>query len=255
MALTSLISHVVSPVSHFSVALTTYKQDRIAFRRFAEFLSLPDDLGLQRGSALTLRDGAVVFDGVSFAYGDRPVIDDLTVTLGGGRTTALVGPSGAGKSTLVQLLLHLIKPDGGRIMVDGQDLADVSLESFYRQVAYIPQELPVFDGTIRENIVFDAPVDEVALQDVVAQAGLSDLVTRLPQGLETVVGERGIKLSGGERQRLAFARLMVQQPRIVVMDEPTSSLDSLTEAVVTRNLADFLARRTVLVIAHRLQTV
>ena len=131
----------------------------------------------------------------------------------------------------------------------------MNLESFYRQVAYIPQEPPVFDGTIRENLVFDERVDEEKITGAIGKTGLDELVDRLPDGLETVVGERGVKLSGGERQRLAFARVLVQDPRVVILDEPTAALDSVTESFVTVHLADFFRGRTVVVIAHRLQTV
>jgi len=183
------------------------------------------------------------------------VLNGLDLTLERGRTTALVGISGAGKSTIVKLRLGLLKPQSGRVLVDGVDLATVDLGSYYTEVAYIPQEPPVFDGTIRENLAFDADLPDPTLTDAVAGAGLGQLIERLPDGLDTVVGERGTKLSGGERQRLAYARLLIQQPRIVVMDEPPASLDSLTEAAVTETLTGFLAGRTVIVIAHRIQTV
>jgi ATP-binding cassette, subfamily B, bacterial len=237
------------------VALTQYQHDRIAFGRFADLLVLPDDVGLNAGPGLAIRNSVVQFRDVSFSYGDQAVLRNLSLTLEGGRTTALFGISGAGKSTLVKLLLCLLKPQSGQVLIDGQDLAAISLSFYYRQVAYIPQDPPVFDGTIRENMVFDGEVAEAVLQGPIAMAGLASLIARLPDGLDTVVGERGTKLSGGERQRLAFARLLIQQPKIVVMDEPTSSLDSLTEAAVTDSLTDFLTGRTVVVIAHRLQTV
>jgi ATP-binding cassette subfamily B protein len=141
------------------------------------------------------------------------------------------------------------------VLVDVQNLAEVNLTSYYREVAYIPQEPPIFDGTLRENLLFDRAVEPDRLAGVIRQVGLEEWVRRLPKGLETLVGERGIKLSGGERQRLAFGRLMLQDPRIVILDEPTSALDSLTEDFVTNNLAEFLHKRTVIIIAHRLQTV
>ncbi|MGC9469216.1 MAG: ABC transporter ATP-binding protein, partial [Anaerolineae bacterium] len=221
----------------------------------ADFLALPDDLGLTNGARLKVRSGTVQFKDVTFSYGDQPILKNLNLTLEGGRTTALVGISGAGKSTLVRLLLHLVKPSRGQVLVDGQDLAGIYLPDYYRQIAYISQEPPVFDGTIRENLVFDEMVDEAILLSAIERAQLTPLISRLPAGLDTVVGECGIKVSGGERQRLAFARLLVQQPHIVVMDEPTSSLDSITEAAVSQNLRDFLTGRTVIIIAHRLQTV
>jgi ATP-binding cassette subfamily B protein len=172
-----------------------------------------------------------------------------------GKTTALVGSSGGEKSTIVRILLHLLKTDSGQVLVDGQNLSDVNLESFYRQVAYIPQDPPIFDGTLRENLTFEERVDDDLIQQVLAKIGLADFVSRLPDGLETLVGERGIKLSGGERQRLAFGRVFIQDPKIVILDEPTSALDSLTENFITQNLISFFLNKTVVVIAHRLQTV
>jgi ATP-binding cassette subfamily B protein len=255
VALVQFIGHVTSPISHFSVAYVNYRLEAVAYRRFARFLSLPDDAGLGKGNTIQVREGRVEFRGVSFAFGERLVLCDLSLTLEGGETTALVGSSGSGKSTLIRLLLHLLKPDRGQVLVDGQDLAHVDLQSLYRQVAYIPQEPPIFDGTIRENLAFDERVEEGRMREIVRQVGLADFVAALPGGLETLVGERGVKLSGGERQRLAFGRVLVQDPRIVIMDEPTSSLDSVTERFVTENMRAFTEGRTVVVIAHRLQTV
>ena len=255
VALVQFIGIVTGPISHFSVALVNYRLESVAFRRFARFLSLPEDAGLQRGSAIHVAEGTIAFRDVFFLYGERVVLRDLTLTLAGGQITALVGSSGSGKSTLVRLLMHLLKPAQGKVLVDGQDLADVALGSFYKQVAYIPQEPPIFDGTIRENLCFDELVADDRIREIVRQVGLDGFVDLLPDGLDTLVGERGIKLSGGERQRLAFGRVLVQDPRIVIMDEPTASLDSVTERFVTDNMQTFFAGRTVIVIAHRLQTV
>ena len=255
VVLVMFIREVCAPISHFSIAYVNYKVEAVAFRHFGEFLALPEDVGLGKGHDIAIAKGEIAFKDVAFSFGDRSVLQDLSLTFEGGRTTALVGKSGSGKSTMVRLLLHLLKPDGGQVLVDGQDLSDVNLESFYQKVAYIPQEPPVFDGTIRENLVFDERVDEEKITEAIGKTGLDELIDRLPDGLETVVGERGVKLSGGERQRLAFARVLVQDPRVVVMDEPTAALDSIAESFVTEHLADFFRDRTVIVIAHRLQTV
>ena len=149
----------------------------------------------------------------------------------------------------------MLKPDSGQVLIDGQDLADVNLQSFYRRVAYIPQEPPIFDGTVRENLTFNEPVVDARIQEAIQQVGLGDWAAMLPDGLETVVGERGIKLSGGERQRLAFGRVLIQDPKIVILDEPTSALDSVTERFVAETMDRFFQGKTVVVIAHRLQTV
>ncbi|MEM7029214.1 MAG: ABC transporter ATP-binding protein [Chloroflexota bacterium] len=255
VALTQFVGMAVSPISHFSVAYVNYKRERVAFQRFQDFLDIPEDEGLNKADDLKISQGEVVFKNVDFAFGEKPIFQDLSLIFAGGQTTALVGASGSGKSTMVRVLLHLLKPQTGAVYVDDQNLADVNLVSFYRQVAYIPQEPPIFDGTIRENLTFDAPISDADLQAIIQQIGLVDFIANLPDGLETVVGERGIKLSGGERQRLAFGRVLVQAPKIVILDEPTSALDSLTEKFVTQNLHNFLAGKTVIMIAHRLQTV
>ena len=149
----------------------------------------------------------------------------------------------------------MLKNEAGQVLVDGQDLSQVNLESFYRQVAYIPQEPPIFDGSLRENLTFNERSDDGYIQEVLKKVDLDNLVGQLPAGLETVVGERGVKLSGGERQRLAFGRAFIQNPKIVIMDEPTSALDSLTERFVTQNMTHLFKGKTVIIIAHRLQTV
>jgi ABC-type multidrug transport system fused ATPase/permease subunit len=255
VALVRFIGVVTSPISQFSVAYVNYRLESVAFGRFARFLSLPEDVSLGQGRTIDIREGAIVFRNVSFAFGERTVLRDLSLKIEGGKTTALVGSSGGGKSTLVKLLLHLLKPNRGQVLIDGQDLAAVNLNSFYQQVAYIPQEPPIFDGAIRENLAFDEQVAQAKMEAILDQIGLGPFIDSLPGGLETLVGERGIKLSGGERQRLAFGRVLVQDPRIVVMDEPTSSLDSVTERFVAENMRSFFKGRTVIVIAHRLQTV
>ncbi len=255
VALVAFIRIVFWPIIGFGQAWMAYKMDAVTFARFDNFLTLPEDPGLIREGQLSVAQGRVTFDHVTFAYQDQEILRDFTLSVEGGQTTAMVGTSGSGKSTLVRLLLHLLKPQAGRVQIDGRDLLDVNLESYYREVAYIPQEPPIFDGTLRENLIFDRPVDAARLNAVILQVGLAELVQKLPRGLETLVGERGIKLSGGERQRLAFGRVLLQDPKIVILDEPTSALDSITEDFITRNMAGFLKGKTVILVAHRLQTV
>jgi ATP-binding cassette subfamily B protein len=255
VALVAFIKTVCSPISEFSYAYTTYKLDTVAFNRFGEFLSLPEDAGLETGELILVNQGHIEFCNVAFSFQNKPVLSNLSLTLEGGKTTALVGTSGGGKSTVVRLLLQLLKPESGQVLVDGQNLARVNLESFYRQVAYIPQDPPIFDGSLRENLTFNEHVNDSHIQEVLEKVGLDVLIRQLPAGLETIVGERGIKLSGGERQRLAFGRVFIQDPKIVIMDEPTSALDSVTESFVTQNMAYLFKGKTVIIIAHRLQSV
>lgn len=255
VALVAFIKEVCYPISGFSFAYITYKLDSVAFQRFGQFLSLPEDPGLDKDTPIHIDRGTIEFRNVSFSFKDKPVLPRLSLILEGGKTTALVGTSGGGKSTIARLLLQLLKPEAGQVLVDGQDLGGINLESFYRQIAYIPQDPPIFDGTLRENLTFDEPVDDRYLQDVLGKVGLKEFVRGLPGGLETVVGERGIKLSGGERQRLAFGRVFIQNPKIIILDEPTSALDSLTESFVTQNMTTLFQGKTVVIVAHRLQTV
>jgi ATP-binding cassette subfamily B protein len=255
VALVAFIKTVCSPISEFSYAYTTYKLDTIAFNRFGEFLSLPEDAGLDMSQHIHLDKGRIEFRNLAFSFQRRPVLSSLSLNLEGGKTTALVGTSGGGKSTIVRLLLQLFKPEVGQVLIDGQDLSQVNLESFYREVGYIPQDPPIFDGSLRENLTFNEGVDDSYIQEVLRKVGLEDLISQLPAGLETIVGERGIKLSGGERQRLAFGRVFIQNPKIVIMDEPTSALDSITESFVTQNLTHLFKGKTVIIIAHRLQSV
>jgi ATP-binding cassette subfamily B protein len=255
VALVSFIKIVFWPISTLSMAWIGYQIDSVAFWRFHAFITLPDDPGLARQPQIDVTRGALVFHQVTFAYKDQEVLRDFSLEIPGGQTTAFVGASGSGKSTLIRLILHLLKPQSGQILVDGQDLSTVNLDSYYRRVAYVPQEPPIFDGTLRENLTFDRPVSADRLDETLRMAGLTELIQHLPNGLETVVGERGVKLSGGERQRLAFARVFLQDPKIVILDEPTSAMDSLTEALVTHNLTASLKGKTVILVAHRLQTV
>jgi len=255
VALVSFVRVVFWPIIGLGRSWMEYRLDAVSYSHLDRIFSLPDDPGLTQETALVVKNGTIVFDHVSFAYKGNDVLDDFSLVIEPCKTTAFVGVSGGGKSTLVRLLLHLIKPDLGRVCVDGQDLASVNLDSYYREVAYIPQEPPIFDGTLRENLTFDRLTDLSRLDEVLKKTDLAELIQKLPQGLDTVVGERGVKLSGGERQRLAFGRIMLQDPRIVLLDEPTSALDSLTEDHVTREMVSFLNAKTVVIVAHRLQSV
>ncbi len=255
VALVSFIRVVFWPIIGFGQSWMAYKMDAIAFSRFDQFLSLPDNSGLTQKENLSISKGTIQFEHVSFAYQEQEILNEFSIQIMGGKKTALVGTSGSGKSTLVRLLLQLIKPQQGKVKVDGQDLAMVNLEDFYQHVAYVPQEPPVFDGTLNENLTFGRKASPDELESVLRQSGLVDLVSRLPKGVETLVGERGIKLSGGERQRVAFGRVLLQDPSIVILDEPTSAMDSLTEDYVIHNLMAALEKKTVIIIAHRLQTV
>ncbi|HEX9669433.1 MAG TPA: ABC transporter ATP-binding protein [Thermoanaerobaculia bacterium] len=201
--------------------------------------------------------GRVELEDVHFEYkAGTPVLRGVSLVAEPGTVTALVGPSGAGKSTLIGLVAGFYRPTVGRILVDGYDLADVRLVDYRAQLGVVFQDNFLFDGTVHENIAYarpDAPAD--AVRAAAAIAHVDDFVARMPDGYETIVGERGVKLSGGERQRVAIARAILADPRILILDEATSSLDSESEALIQEGLAELMRGRTTFVIAHRLSTV
>ena len=203
------------------------------------------------------RGASVVFEQVSFQHDARANgLEDVSFIAAPGTTTALVGPSGAGKSTMVKLALRLLDPQGGRVLIDGQDMRDVTQASLRRAVSLVPQDVALFNDTIRTNIAFARPeADEAAIWAAAEAAELAAFIRALPDGMETRVGERGLKLSGGERQRVGIARALLADPCVLILDEATSALDSRTEAAIQKTLRRAQAGRTTLVVAHRLSTI
>ncbi len=203
--------------------------------------------------------GNVQFDNVHFSYPtrpDMPVLKGVSLTIPSGKKVALVGQSGAGKSTFMQLLLQFHQLDAGQILIDGTNIYDYNLESYRRNFAIVPQEVILFGGTIRENILYGKPdASEQELAEAARKANALDFIERFPEGMETIVGERGIKLSGGQRQRIAIARAILRDPAILLLDEATSSLDAESERVVQDALNNLMEGRTSIIIAHRLATV
>jgi len=206
---------------------------------------------------LKLERGEIEFANVSFAYEkENPVLRSVSLTVPPGRTVALVGPSGSGKSTLVNLALRFFDPDRGKVMIDGQDIATVKIDSLRDSIALVTQDPVLFDDTIRANIAYGAkPVDEAQVIAAARAAAAHDFIMALPKGYDTRVGEAGGLLSGGERQRIAIARAIYKDAPVLLLDEPTSSLDSEAEAKVQAALEELMRGRTVLMIAHRLSTV
>jgi subfamily B ATP-binding cassette protein MsbA len=205
-------------------------------------------------------EGRIAFENVTFRYGSDPsgplVIDDITLRLAPGEIVALVGPSGAGKTTLVSLLPRFWDVTGGRIELDGRDIRSVRLAELRRVIGLVPQEPALFSGTIRENIAYARPdAPQAAIEAAARAAHAAEFVERLPLRYETVVGERGVKLSGGQRQRIAIARAILKDPRVLILDEATSSLDTESERLIEDALEKLLVGRTTLIIAHRLSTV
>ncbi|HZP30900.1 MAG TPA: ABC transporter ATP-binding protein [Acidimicrobiia bacterium] len=212
---------------------------------------------VDRSGAPVDRIGALDFRDVSFAYSDGvPVLRNVSFTTQPGEIIGIVGPSGAGKSTLVQLILRLRDPSIGSILVDGRNITELSLEDWYRHIAFVPQEARLFAGTVGDNIrFFRDHVPQEVLERAARRAHLHDEILAMPRGYDTSVGERGGELSGGQRQRLCIARALVTEPAIIVLDEPTSALDPRSEALMRDTMADLKGRTTVFVIAHRMSTL
>jgi ABC-type multidrug transport system fused ATPase/permease subunit len=203
--------------------------------------------------------GDITYEQVAFSYPTRPdiqVLKDISFRIQAGEKVALVGPSGAGKSTIVQLLMKYYDLSGGRILVDGQNINQLNLTQLRQNVGVVPQEVLLFGGSIRENIAYGRP--EATLEDIInaaKKANAYDFIRSFPEGLDTLVGERGIKLSGGQRQRIAIARAILKNPAILVLDEATSSLDSESEKLVQGAMDELMKDRTSIIIAHRLSTI
>ena len=193
------------------------------------------------------------FDAVRFAYGARPVLDGTSLVIPAGSITVLTGLSGTGKTTLIDLVLGLHRPQGGRILIDGEDLAGIELQAWRRMVGYVPQELILFHASVRENLTLGGETehDAAAVEEALRLAGAAEFVAELPDGLDTIVGTKGARLSGGQRQRIALARALIRRPSLLVLDEVTSALDPESELAICRNIVALRERTTVLAVTHR----
>ena len=255
VALIALVNNAYQPIAIFNVIYVQHKLDKIAFSRYTEFLDARDDGRLSQGEIISGVKGRVNFAGVGFMYNGREIFRDFSLEIEPGKAVAFVGESGSGKSTAVKLMAGLLQPGSGKITVDGFDLQNVNLNSYYRHIAYLPQEPSIFNGTLRENLVFDDDVAPALLLEAIKKVELDDLYSKLENGLDTPLGERGVSLSGGERQQLALARLWFSDAKIIILDEATSAIDNLTEEAVIKNVMALLQDKTVIAIAHRLDSV
>ena len=255
VALLTLIDKAYSPIAIFNVLFVQCKLDKSAFRRYTDLLDMPDDVKLNSGKIVNSIEGNISFKNVCFSYDEKNIFKDLSFDIPAGSSVAFVGESGSGKSTIVKQIMGLVKPDAGNIYIDRNDLSELNLNHFYNYVSYTSQESPIFDGTLRENIVFDKDISDDIIIEVLERVGLTSFYSSLPKGLDTEVGERGVMLSGGERQRLALARVFFGDAKIVILDEATSAMDNVTEELVMKNIMQFLKNKTIITIAHRLNTI
>ncbi|MFN3673370.1 MAG: ABC transporter ATP-binding protein, partial [Bosea sp. (in: a-proteobacteria)] len=253
-----LVGVFYRPLDKIASVIETYPKGIAGFRRYQELLATEPDI-VDKPDAITpgaLR-GDIALDNVSFGYAKgRPILQGIDLAIRAGETIAFVGPSGAGKTTLLSLLPRFYEVDAGRISIDGIDIRDMTLAGLRRQIGIVQQDVFLFAGTIRENIAYGRlDAGEAEIVAAARRARLDSMIADLPAGLDTVVGERGVKLSGGQKQRLAIARIFLKNPPILILDEATSALDTETEAAIQASLAELSVGRTTLVIAHRLATI
>ncbi|KRE23810.1 multidrug ABC transporter ATP-binding protein [Bosea sp. Root483D1] len=253
-----LVTVFFRPIEKINSVIETYPKGIAGFRRYTEFLDTrPDIADLPGAIAVSDLKGDIAYESVSFGYTpDRTILRGIDLSISAGETIAFVGPSGAGKTTICSLLPRFYDVEGGRITIDGIDIRQMTLASLRGQIGIVQQDVFLFAGTLRENIAYGkltASEDEII--EAARRARLDEMIARLPDGLDTVIGERGVKLSGGQKQRLAIARMFLKNPPILILDEATSALDTETERAIQASLAELSKGRTTLVIAHRLATI
>jgi ATP-binding cassette subfamily B protein len=253
-----LVGVFVRPIEKINSVIETYPKGMAGFRRYTQLLDTEPDIA-DRPGAIEVKNlkGDIRYRDVGFGYGgDRPVLRGIDLDIAAGQTIAFVGPSGAGKTTICSLLPRFYEVQSGAITVDGIDIRDMTLASLRSQIGIVQQDVFLFGGSIRENIAYgrlDASESEII--EAARRARLEDTIAALPDGLDTIIGERGVKLSGGQKQRLAIARMFLKNPPILILDEATSALDTETEREIQQSLSELAEGRTTLVIAHRLATI
>ncbi len=253
-----LVGVFYRPLEKIAAVIETYPRGIAGFRRYQELLATdPEIADAPDAIEAPVLKGDIRFENVSFAYSeDRPILRGIDLQIAAGETVAFVGPSGAGKTTLLALLPRFYEPTSGRITIDELPLDRMRLNSLRRQIGLVSQDVFLFGGTLRENIAYGRlDATEAEIREAAAQAQLTSMIEGLPDGLDTVVGERGVMLSGGQKQRVAIARAFLKNPPILILDEATSALDSQTEREIQGALDALAVGRTTLVIAHRLGTI
>lgn len=246
------------PIEKINAVIESYPKGIAGFKRYVQLLETePDVADAPDAIQIDSLNGDIHYRDVTFGYeGESKVLQHIDLTIRVGETVAFVGPSGAGKTTLCSLLPRFYEIDGGSISVDGYDIRKLKLESLRKQIGIVQQDVFLFTGTIRENIAYGKlGAEDKDIWQAARRARLEEFITSQPKGLDTIVGERGVKLSGGQKQRLAIARMFLKNPPILILDEATSALDTETEAAIQQSLAELSVGRTTLVIAHRLATI
>ena len=258
VSFTLFLGFMIAPIVQMSNIGSQLTEAFAGLDRTQELMNLPEENDLKiRKVVLKKIEGNVSFKNISFSYDDKTrVLHDISFEAPKGSVTALVGSSGSGKSTIAGLASAFLNPSSGQILIDGEDLSKVDLRSYRNQLGVVLQDDFLYEGTIRENILFPRPnATEEELQQAIIGAYVNEFTDRFEKGIDTLIGERGVKLSGGQRQRISIARALLARPKIVILDEATSNLDTQSEAFIQKSLGLLMQNRTTFVIAHRLSTI
>lgn len=258
MAFVILSNIFLQPIQKINSVIETYPKGLEGFRRYQELLDTPVDVeDGENAIDIDKVKGEICYRNVDFSYDEEEsLLTNINLSVAQGESVALVGPSGGGKTTICNLLPRFYDVTGGSITIDGMDIRDMTIRSLRQHIGIVQQDVFLFDGTIGENIAYgklDATVEEI--WQAARQAQMESFILEMPTGLDTLIGERGVKLSGGQKQRLSIARMFLKNPPILILDEATSALDTETEAAIQAALTELAIGRTTLVIAHRLATI
>lgn len=250
-AYTLYVNFFMQPIKRLTNITQQLQDGATGFERFLEIMNIePDIVDKEDAAELVEPQGEIQFENVSFSYknGEERVLSNINLTIEKGKTVAIVGPSGAGKSTLCHLIPRFYEIDDGRIMIDGTDIRDIRLKSLRANIGLVQQDVFLFTGTIKDNILYGKPsASEEEVTEAAKKARIHDFIMTLPNGYDTYIGEKGVMLSGGQKQRISIARIFLKNPAILILDEATSALDNETEALVQESLNDLSRGRTSLI--------
>jgi ATP-binding cassette subfamily B protein len=250
-AYTLYVNFFMQPIKRLTNITQQLQDGATGFERFLEIMNIePDIVDKEDAAELAEPQGEIQFENVSFSYknGEERVLSNINLTIEKGKTVAIVGPSGAGKSTLCHLIPRFYEIDDGRIMIDGTDIRDIRLKSLRANIGLVQQDVFLFTGTIKDNILYGKPsASEEEVTEAAKKARIHDFIMTLPNGYDTYIGEKGVMLSGGQKQRISIARIFLKNPAILILDEATSALDNGTEALVQESLNDLSRGRTSLI--------
>lgn len=254
----SLLNRMYGPVNQLMNIQVDWIRSMALFTRIFEYFDMPVEIKSKKGAkTLETSSGEVEFRNVSFSYDEKKqILKDVSFKLEQGKSIAIVGPSGSGKSTITNLIPRLYDVDEGAVLYDGVDVRDLDLESLRDQIGIVTQDTYLFNGTIRDNLLYARPeATDEEIYEAAKKANIYDFIMNAPDGLDTEVGNRGLKLSGGEKQRLSIARILLKNPHLLIFDEATASLDSISEQLIQQAINELLGSRTSIMIAHRLSTI